>query len=119
MQKDKSKMLSVMDGVNLRIFQLEERWNYLIKLQNYYYILQSTEWREQFDWIHREIDGSLSSPMFTIKLCSQRNIRSSGESSGLLIKKFFDVNIEPHMEQMRNVKPVVRQLEEVIVNFVI
>lgn len=112
-------MMSVMDGVNLRIFQLEERWNYLMKLQNYYYLLQSTEWREQFDWIHREVDGSLSTPMFTIKLCSQRNIRSSGESSGLLIKQFFDLNIEPHMEQMRRVQPEVQQLEDVIGNYVI
>lgn len=116
MQTEKSEMLSVMDGVNLRIFQLEKRWNYLMKLQNYYYLLQSTEWRQQYDWIHRETDGSLSSPMLRYKLCSQRNIRPGGESSGILIKAFFDEHIEPHLDRMRIVTPEKEQLKEVIVN---
>lgn len=115
-RSEETVQLLALDCIQLRVFQLEEIWNYLMTLQNYYYLLQSTEWRSEHDWIHRSaVDGSLETPMEAYTKCTQRYIRPSRESSGHKIKAFFEENIEPNLVRMLKVQPDAKELQSNLV----
>lgn len=89
----------------------ELKWIYFGKFniissftQNYYYLLQRSEWRETNDWIHRE-SGQLQPLLVAFKHCSTRNIREQRDCLAFSIIDFFNDEIQPHLEKMRSIQP--------------
>lgn len=73
--------------------------------QNYYYILQDSEWRQVHDWIHIDSIGAIQSPLQAINNCKTKNIRVRTDCSGFTIKIHFDNETSKHLENMRSVSP--------------
>lgn len=67
--------------------------------------MQDTEWREKFDWIHRNSNGELLLPIKAIKHCLTRNIRPQTDGLGFSIKKFYDTELMENLEKMKTVQP--------------
>ncbi len=95
------------------IFLIEENWNELMTLQNYYYILQDSEWRQLNDWIHIDLNGVIQSPLQAINYCKTKNIRLRSDCSGFSIKIFFDNETSKHLEKMRSISPEAGLLKKV------
>lgn len=68
-------------------------------------MLQKTEWREAYDWIHRDSDGKLQSPLIAFRFCSTRNIREQNDCLAFSVIGFFDKAIKPNLEKMRQIHP--------------
>lgn len=105
LRADQLQMVADSDLSNLRLYELEMRFKSQMKLQNYYYLFQTEEWRRQHDWIHRHADGRLHDPMTHFRQCLVYHIRPSSESSGVLIKEFYDIHIKPNLAKMLAVEP--------------
>lgn len=124
-QHDKSEELK---KLSKDIFLIEENWNELMTLQvkyrkqtlkivilfksdvysilqNYYYILQDSEWRQLNDWIHIDSNGDILSPLQAINNCKTRNIRIRIDCSGFSIKDHFDNETSQHLEKMKSISP--------------
>ncbi|CAO1413909.1 unnamed protein product [Diamesa serratosioi] len=86
----------------------ERKWENIMMMQNYYYMLMMPLWRLEHDWIHCNKDGELDFLKKTVIYCKKIHIRSKCVSEITLhaIKKFFETSIEPvRLEQMRKVTP--------------
>lgn len=65
----------------------------------------NTEWRQQHDWIHRDNEQKLLTPLVAIHRCAQRNIRSKAICSGDAVKQYFENEIKPNLEKMIAIRP--------------
>ncbi|KAJ6643216.1 hypothetical protein Bhyg_08173 [Pseudolycoriella hygida] len=98
-------MLEEFKKLSKDIFLVEEKWNELMTLQNYYYILQDSEWRQKNDWIHVDTNGAIQSPLQAIDNCKIRNIRRKIDCCGFSIKNHFDNEINIHLDRMKSILP--------------
>lgn len=84
----------------------------VLHLQNYYYLVQDTEWREENDWIHREND-QVQAPLVAFTFCGSRNIRPQTDCLAFSIKDFFEQNVVHNLPKMRGIKPDPEMLSKV------
>ncbi|KAG4073788.1 hypothetical protein HA402_001012 [Bradysia odoriphaga] len=87
------------------VFLIEENWNELMMLQNYYYILQDSEWRQSNDWIHVDSNGIVQSPLQAVNYCKTKNIRPRTDCCGFSIKTHFENETSKQLEKMRSISP--------------
>lgn len=73
----------------------------------------NTEWRLANDWIHRDPRDQLLSPLVAIESCAKRNMRDKTECSAFAVKKHFEAEIVPKLDQMKSVVPDARLLKDV------
>lgn len=83
-------------------------------LQNYYYILQDCEWRQENDWIHIDSNGDIQSPLQAINNCKTKNIRLRTDCSGFSIHSHFDNETSKHLDKMRSISPATDLLKKVV-----
>lgn len=112
------------------VFLTEENWNELMMLQvgdyetfhfsltpdllqNYYYILQDSEWRQSNDWIHVDSNGAMQSPLQAVNYCKTRNIRPRTDCCGFSIKTYFDNETSKQLERMKSISPASDLLKKV------
>lgn len=74
-------------------------------MQNYYYLLMGTEWREAHDWIHRDAAGNLLPPLVAIVDCAKRNMRDKSVCTAFAVKEHFVTEIEPKLHLMKAIIP--------------
>lgn len=105
-----------LEHVTESLLGIEQRWDTIMKLQNYYYALMGTEWRKEKDWIHRrQSDGQLEVAIYSVDRCRSANIRDksdSSSSSGFAIIEYFNGHIFPNLDRMRAVRPDVELLKK-------
>lgn len=104
-----------LEHVTESLLAIEQRWDTIMKLQNYYYALMDTHWRKQYDWIHRKAsDGQLEVAIYSVDRCRSANIRDKNDpmSSGFAIIEYINGNIFPNMDRMRRVKPCLDLLKK-------
>lgn len=82
-------------------------------LQNYYYILQDSEWRSDNDWIHVDANGIIQSPLVAIHNCKVTNIRPRTDCSGYSIKIYFENELSKNFDKMKSVVPQLDRLKKV------
>lgn len=92
-----------MEFVTESLLEEERKWDTLMKLQNYYYLLMEPEWRKLNDWIHRSASGDLHEAVDIIENCSKINVRD--KTSPENIRKFFEREIFPNIEKMKSIVP--------------
>ncbi|XP_059607707.1 uncharacterized protein LOC132255622 [Phlebotomus argentipes] len=85
------------------VLEEERRWDTLMKLQNYYYLLMEPEWRKANDWIHRSASGELHEAVNIVENCSKINVRD--KTSPENIRKFFEREIFPNIDRMKGITP--------------
>ena len=92
---------------------IEQRWETIMRLQNYYYVLMGTEWRKANDWIHRRAsDGQLEVAIYSVERCRTANIRDKTDPSGFAIIQFFNGHIFPNLDKMKAVRPELEPLKK-------
>lgn len=62
-------------------------------------------WREENDWIHRDVNNRLLQPLEAIHMCPRRNLRTKSECSADAVRIYFEHEIEPKLEQMKSIEP--------------
>ena len=87
------------------ILLTEREWEFLLQIQAYYYLVMDMDWRQQHDWIHRDVDGRLLTPLQAIADCARRNLRLKTECDGFAVKNHFETNIQPNLGRMAEVQP--------------
>ncbi|XP_055691510.1 uncharacterized protein LOC129794691 [Lutzomyia longipalpis] len=85
------------------VLEEERKWDTLMKLQNYYYLLMEPEWRKVNDWIHRTASGELHEAVDIIEMCSVINVRK--KTSPGSIREYFECEIFPNIERMKGIQP--------------
>lgn len=111
--EEKEKILKAkLEHVTEALLGIEQRWDTIMKLQNYYYALMSTDWRQRNDWIHVRNDGQLEVAIFTLNRCRNANIRDKTDPSGFAIINYFEKNISPNLAKMQAVKPDLELLKK-------
>lgn len=104
-QREKS-LRAQLEHVTESLLGIEQRWDTIMRLQNYYYALMGTEWRKKNDWIHRRGgDGQLEVAIYSVDRCRSSNIRDKSDPSGFAIIEFFNGKIFPNLDRMRAVAP--------------
>lgn len=92
---------------------IEHRWDVIMRLQNYYYVLMPTGWREQHDWIHRRAaDNALEVSIYSVPRCRTANIRLKDRPDGFAIIAFFEAEVFPNLDKMKGVSPDARLLRQ-------
>lgn len=71
------------------------------------------EWRQEKDWIHRNAENELLTPLKAIKYCSKRNIREKLISSAEAVEAHFKCKSALDLEQMKAVQPQADTLKKV------
>lgn len=111
-QQDKC-LKAELEHVTEALLAIEQRWDTIMRLQNYYYALMDTEWRKENDWIHRRVlDGQMEVAIYSVERCRSANIRDKSDPSGFAIIDYITNNIFPNMQQMRRVKPDLATLKK-------
>lgn len=112
-EREKS-LRAKMEHATETMLGIEQRWDTIMRLQNYYYALMNTEWRTNHDWIHRRAtDGKLEAAIFTGGgRCRTANIRDKSDPSGFAVIEHFEAYIFPNMDRMRSVRPDVALLRK-------
>lgn len=66
LEENRKKMTDLKDGLrnkidclNENILLIEEKFDNLLRIQNYYNLLMDSEMRLEYDWIHRNENGTL------------------------------------------------------------
>lgn len=57
--KLKNELRNKIGCLNENILLIEEKFDNLLRIQNYYNLLMTSEMRLEYDWIHRNEDGTL------------------------------------------------------------
>ncbi|XP_035777910.1 uncharacterized protein LOC118459012 [Anopheles albimanus] len=94
-----------MDSVTERILLLEERWNRVMQIRNYYYMLMDSQWRLQNDYFHRASDGSLLTVSESIRNCKSLFIRTEGNNIATEIAEFYLEKAFPELERLPSCEP--------------
>lgn len=55
----KDGLRNKIDCLNENILLIEEKFDNLLRIQNYYNLLMDSEMRLEYDWIHRNENGTL------------------------------------------------------------
>ncbi|GAB0099036.1 hypothetical protein DMENIID0001_148560 [Sergentomyia squamirostris] len=92
-----------LEFVTESVLEEERKWDTLMKLQNYYFLLMEPEWRKANDWIHRTPSGSLREAVDIVENCSKINIRDKTSTES--IKVYFEREIFPNIERMKAIQP--------------
>ncbi|KAG5676297.1 hypothetical protein PVAND_006144 [Polypedilum vanderplanki] len=114
MRKKLTRLEDESDLLMQNLMADERKWEMIMMMQNYYYLLMHPTWRLENDWIHRNKDGQLDFLKKSIVYCKKIHIRSKNVSEISLhaIKDFFEQSIEPkRLDQMRQIKPDVSLLK--------
>lgn len=113
LEEREQSLRAKLEHVTESLLGIEQRWDTILKLQNYYYALMSTEWRKQNDWIHRRAsDGQLENAIYSVDRCRTANIRNKSDPNGFAIIAYFDEHILPNLEKMREVQPDLQLLKK-------
>lgn len=64
-----------------------------------------SEWRESNDWIHRDQNNMLLSPLKAINDYSQKCIREKTECNGFAVKEHYDKEIVSKLDKMKSIQP--------------
>uniref|UniRef100_A0A182JIG5 Uncharacterized protein n=1 Tax=Anopheles atroparvus TaxID=41427 RepID=A0A182JIG5_ANOAO len=73
------------------VVRLESVWVRRLKLQNFLYLIMPKEWRERYDWIHRDAAGQLESYPESIAQRNVVNIRDIDAGNDIwAVKRFYE-----------------------------
>ncbi|KAL7039565.1 hypothetical protein ACKWTF_000026 [Chironomus riparius] len=115
--KMKNELMQLKDESDLLMQNLmcnERKWEQIMMMQNYYYLMMPPMWRLENDWIHRNRSGQLDFLKKSVVYCKKIHIRSKSitEISLHAIKEFFEKSILPkRLNHMRQINPEVSLLK--------
>lgn len=74
------------------------------------------EWRQKNDWIHRDQDNVLLTPLKAIQNYAKKCIRPKIECTAFAVKDYFNAQTIPNLEKMKANPPDSKRLTKCLEN---
>jgi hypothetical protein len=119
MRETLTRLQNESDFLMQKLMADERKWERIMMMQNYYYLIMHPHWRLEHDWIHRNKENQLDFLKKSVVYSKLIHIRSKSvtEISLHAIKEFFENFIESkRLDKMRRIQPEVDLLRSALDN---